>query len=301
MDLGGAMHILFACIEFESLTGMPMYIYELSRRYIQLGHTVTILANNVGGEITARAITNGVNVYAFRDISDGLFPEPDILHLNEYEPSYTAILRWPHTPAVATVHSQYPCEQPLNHSNIKRYICIRPEIIDHIKRLDRIPVGKIRFIPNGIDFIRFNSNVMLLKYPEVDSKKLVIFIGTIDELRKQSILHLMANAITQDFRVIFIGKKHATYLDGELHKNIAWVDDTWNVEDYIMFADETAGILLGRTTIESWACGIPSWIYDIDLEGNIKSVKLYPPPKDINKYNIVNVADRIIELYGEVM
>ena len=290
------MHILFACIEFQSLTGMPMYLYELSRRYVQLGHNVTIVAKAAGGEIAKRAIENGVSVFT-DDISDDFMPTPDILHLNEYEPSYNAILRWPDVPAVATVHSQYPCEQPFNHPNIKRYICIRPEIIDKIKRGDGIPASKIRFIPNGIDFDRFNTLNTELKQP----KKLVVFAGTIDPLRKKSIVHLVDKSINEDFNLLLIGKKHDTYLDHGLPSNVEWMDSVWDIESYIKQADETAGILLGRTTLESWRCGIPCWIYDVDLQGCIKSVKLHQPPKDIDKYNINNVADRILALYKEVL
>lgn len=291
------MNVLFACVEFKSITGMPMYIYELSRRYIQLGHNVTIVANEAGGEITKRASDSGVSVYTFDDRIVDVIPTPDILHLNEYEPAQRAILLWPDVPAVATVHSQYPCEQPFKHPNIRRYICIRPEIIDKIKREDGISASKIRFIPNGIDFDRFNTLNTELKQP----KKLVIFAGTIDPLRKQSIVHLVDKSIKEDFNVLLIGKKHDTYLDHGLPPNVEWVDSTWDIEGYIKQANETAGILLGRTSVESWACGIPSWIYDIDLAGNIKSVKLHQPPKDIYKYNITYVADRVLSLYEEVM
>mgnify|MGYP001603856062 CR=1 FL=1 len=288
------MNILFACIEFKSYTGMPMYIYELSRRYVQLGHKVSIVALEVGDEITDRARANGVDVYSFKEMPQ---IKPDVLHLNEYEPSYLSVVAWPRVPAVATVHSQYPCEQPFNHPNIKRYICIRPEIIDKIKRGDGIPASKIRFIPNGIDFDRFNTLNTELKQP----KKLVVFAGTIDPLRKKSIVHLVDKSINEDFNLLLIGKKHDTYLDHGLPSNVEWMDSVWDIESYIKQADETAGILLGRTTLESWRCGIPCWIYDVDLQGCIKSVKLHQPPKDIDKYNINNVADRILALYKEVL
>ena len=288
------MHILFACIEFKSYTGMPMYIYELSRRYTQLDHKVSIVALEVGDEITDRARANGVDVYSFKEMPQ---LKPDVLHLNEYEPSYLSVVAWPRVPAVATVHSQYPCEQPLNHKNIRRYICIRPEIIDKIKREDKISPSKIRFIPNGVDFDRFNPLNSELK----QSRNLVMFVGTIDPLRKQSILHLIDKSVAEDFNILLIGRKHDTYLDNDIPANVIWMDSVWDIESYIKQANETAGILLGRTTVESWACGIPSYVYDIDLDGQIKSVKLHQPPKDIDKYNIVNVADRIIELYKEVM
>ena len=46
---------------------------------------------------------------------------------------------------------------------------------------------------------------------------------------------------------------------------------TPEIEKFVKECDETAGILLGRTTIEGWMCGKPSWIYKVDSGGFILS------------------------------
>jgi hypothetical protein len=65
--------------------------------------------------------------------------------------------------------------------------------------------------------------------------------------------------------------------------------------------DETAGILLGRTTIEGWLCGKGGWIYDIDKSGNILGKTFNPVPEDVNKFRSDNITKQIIEEYKEVI
>jgi len=283
------LNILFSLINYSYLTGAELYVYELSREFIYRGHEVTIISPRVGGEIAERTRKYGVNIHDFNNMPSDL--NPDILHVMEYMPAEWAIHFWPETPAVATVHSEYPCERPYIHKNIKRYICIRPTVVDKIKKVDKIPPSRIRQVCNGIDFRRFH------KVDNESDKRLIVFPGTIDYLRREAHLHLIGWANEEGFDILLIGKKHDTYLPPD----VRWIDSVWDIERYIQEATETAGILLGRTTIEGWACGKPGWIYDIDLAGRIKSLKLHDPPKDIEKYNITNVATQILEIYNAVI
>jgi hypothetical protein len=75
----------------------------------------------------------------------------------------------------------------------------------------------------------------------------------------------------------------------------------WNVEKLINECSETAGIQLGRTTIESWLCGKPSWIYKVNSLGNIQSKEKFEPPVDLEKYYSNNVAKAIKEKYFEIL
>ena len=70
---------------------------------------------------------------------------------------------------------------------------------------------------------------------------------------------------------------------------------------FIHECGETAGILLGRTTIESWMCGKPSWIYNVDNLGNIVDKKLYEVPNDMEKFNSKYVSEKIKEEYLKVI
>jgi hypothetical protein len=76
---------------------------------------------------------------------------------------------------------------------------------------------------------------------------------------------------------------------------------TYNIEKYIHECDETAGILLGRTTIEGWMCGKKGWIYNVDATGNILSKTLHEVPSDIEKFDSKNVASQIINKYIDIL
>jgi hypothetical protein len=100
-----------------------------------------------------------------------------------------------------------------------------------------------------------------------------------------------------------VGKKNDTYLDDMIRNqdHVKYFEPTPNVEKYIQQCDITAGILLGRTTIEGWMCGKSGWIYDVDNTGNILSKELHEVPSDIDKFNSTNVAKETIKQYESIL
>jgi len=295
------MNILIGNHVLRYLTGAEMYAYTLGKYLVKMGHNVVISAEEVGGILKQKAEEVGIKVY---DLKNPIMNfKPDIIHACEYGPSTILFSRFSNKiPAVATVHSEYMCEAPLRSNRIYKYICIRESIIEKIVSVDKISRDKCIHIPNGFDTDRFNTNFT----PPNNEKKVVLFIGTIDKLRKESILHLIDMCEQTHMVAKFIGLRRSStpYLDGnpnwiEVDPNIGGI---WNIEDYVKKCDMTAGILLGRTTIEGWLCGKPGIIYDLDADGNIKSVKCYPPPPDVvEKYGIEGIAKKIIAVYEEVM
>jgi hypothetical protein len=99
-----------------------------------------------------------------------------------------------------------------------------------------------------------------------------------------------------------IGEDKSNYLPALLsYPHVKHVPPTWNVEPYVQKCSETAGIQLGRTTIEGWMCGKPSWIYKVDSGGFILSKEKFNPPSDIEKYHSKNVAKQIKEEYKKIL
>jgi glycosyltransferase involved in cell wall biosynthesis/regulator of replication initiation timing len=240
-----------------------------------------------------KTINAGVEVYSFQNCPYDW--NPDILHVNEYMPSIFALALFPNCPVVTSVHSQLDVEKPFINNRVYKYICIRPQIQEMLLENNIVHKDDTTLIYNGIDFDRFGK-----RKAKKNISRNVLFVGTIDPLRKKAIEDLIADAKEKDYRVTIVGKKHDIYLDNP-PSHVSVLEPTWNVQKYLEDATETAGILLGRTTIEGWVAGLPGWIYDIDLEGNILKKTLFPPPKDIQKFNINNVADSIINLYEQAI
>jgi hypothetical protein len=86
-----------------------------------------------------------------------------------------------------------------------------------------------------------------------------------------------------------------------LEDHVKHFPSTWKVEDFILKSYETAGIQLGRTTIESWMCGKSSWIYKVDKGGFILSKEKHEPPTDIEKYYTMSVAQQIKDEYLKIL
>ena len=291
------MKILLPVISYHYLTGAELYVYELARELIRRGHDVTVAATRVGGALEGPSKAAGIRAYQFGDTKIAR-ENYGIIHSSEPTPTRWALTAHPYDPIICSVHSQYPCEQPIVDLRILHYVCIRPEVQQKIINADRVPIAKTSVIYNPIDFTRFRPNPAQSRN---GSKKRVLFCGTMDVLRRQAIHELIRRAGSGQFELWLLGLKADNY-DGYLERlpaGVRWFNQDWNTEQYIHQCDETAGILLGRTTIEGWACGKPGWIYDIDLQGNIRSRELHQPPEDISRFDSVNVVNQIEELYKQ--
>ena len=129
----------------------------------------------------------------------------------------------------------------------------REEIKDYIVNSHKIPKEKVCVIHNPIDNEKFKPSKQLHKR----EKKRILFVGTIDYLRKATIQDLINVTRENNQELWIVGKKNDVYLD-DMIKNethVVYYEPTTNIEKFIHQCDETAGILLGRTTIEGWLCG----------------------------------------------
>jgi glycosyltransferase involved in cell wall biosynthesis len=290
------MRILLPVISFSYLTGAELYYFELARELVRRGHDVTIATTRVGGAMEGPARAAGIRAYLLGDarVCGGTF---DIIHASEPDPTGWALRTHPDTPIICTIHSQYPCEQPIINPRIKHYVCIRPEVQQKLIEVDHITLAQTSVVYNPVDFSRFKRE------PEAPRKgKRILFVGTMDLLRKATIMDLIRRTGNENFDLRLVGLRAdnyeaaGRYID-RLPARVEWFDQCWDIERHIHECDETAGILLGRTTIESWACGKPSWIYAVGLNGEIKYCNLHAPPADMSPFDSVRVVDSFLELY----
>jgi glycosyltransferase involved in cell wall biosynthesis len=320
-DVNKRLKVLLSCISFRNFTGSELYVFELAKSLIKLNCSVTVLSQ-IGGPVTDMAKKLGIKCVSFENapgfkLGDGQWgtntPEGfkpstpnalyrvsevdyDIVHF-QHKPVAERILNmYPELPKIYSIHSEViSLEDPVKDDTIKKYIAIRPEIKEHMINNFEIPEELIEVIYNPVDNEKFKSF-------NTTEKDYVLFVGTTDYLRKETILDLMEYTREIGKELWLVGDNNGNYLENVLvEQHVKYFPATWNIEKFILDAYETAGIQLGRTTIESWMCGKSSWIYKVDSGGFILSKEKHEPPTDIEKYYSMNVAQQIKEQYLKIL
>jgi hypothetical protein len=320
-DPNKKLKVLLSCISFRNFTGSELYVFELSKSLIKLNCSVTVLSQ-IGGPVTDMAKKLGIKCVSFENapgfkLGDGQWgmntPEGfkpstpnalyrisdvdyDIIHF-QHKPVAERILNmYPELPKISAIHSEViSLEDPVVDPTIKKYIAIRPEIKEHMVNNFDIPEEMIEVIYNPVDNEKFQSK-------KVSEENYVLFVGTIDYLRKETILDLIEYTRELGKELWLVGENNGNYLENVLLENhVKHFPSTWKIEDFILKSYETAGIQLGRTTIESWMCGKSSWIYKVDKGGFILSKEKFDPPSDIEKYHTLKVAQQIKDEYLKLL
>jgi glycosyltransferase involved in cell wall biosynthesis len=322
---GQKLKVLIGCLNFTNYTGSELYVFELAKRLVKEGCEVSI-CSNVGNPLASAVKALGIKTYTLQEppgfkLGDGKWKlktaegdidsvpntlykvnnlEFDVIHLN-HKPVTEHLMRlYPTTPIICSIHSEViALEEPVISPQIKKYIAIRPEIKDFLIDRFEIKAEDIDVIYNPIDGERFK----VANTTNNSGKKRVLFVGTIDYLRKETIQDLINETKVENKDLWIVGKKNDTYLDDMIknEEHVKYFPPTANTEKYIHQCDETAGILLGRTTIEGWLCGKKGWIYDVDNTGVIKSKELHEVPSDVAKFNSQTIAKQIIEEYESIL
>jgi glycosyltransferase involved in cell wall biosynthesis len=321
LTLESPIKVLLSSLFFKTFTGSEMYVYELARGLKKLNCDVTVLSD-IDGPLSKLANQQGIKTLPFSNppgykLGDGkwgmntqqgfVLSQPnmmykmsdanfDIMHVQHNPISQRVCDMYPNTPKISTIHSEViELENPFIHNSIKKYICIRPEIQKHVVENFNIDESSTDVIYNPIDTNRFN-NVNTKTYPYV------LFVGTIDYLREKTIRDLVEYSKSIGKELWLVGENKSNYLPELLNNShVKHFQATNKVEEYVKNCTETAGILLGRTTIEGWLCGKPGWIYNVDNTGNIIDKKKYEVPSDVNKFNSDEVAKKIKEEYIKIL
>lgn len=320
-DKNKKLKILISCLFFKTFTGSELYVYELAKGLKSLGHSVTVLSQ-IGGPLTDMAKKLGIRCVTFEQApgfklgdgkwkfnsSEGFKPsienilyrisevDFDIIHMQHKPVAERMIQFYPEIDKVYSIHSEViELEDPIKHKSIKKYIAIRPEIKDYIVTKFEIPEEEIEIIYNPVDNEKF-------KPIQSQVEDAVLFVGTIDYLRRETIMDLIDYTKDNNKELWLMGEDKQNYLPNILtQEHVKHFDANWNVEKLINQCTETAGIQLGRTTIESWLCGKPSWIYKVNSLGSIESKEKVEVPTDLEKYYTTNVVNQIKKEYNKVL
>lgn len=315
------IRVLLSCLFFRTFTGSELYVYELAQKLHKMGCDVTVMSQ-IGGVLTDMAKRQGIKVISFEQapgfkMGDGKWgfttdkgfqpSQPnmmyriseapfDIIHMQHKPVAERMISFYPEIEKVYSIHSEViELENPIKHESIKKYIAIRPEIKDYMVDKFEISENEIEIIYNPIDEQKFVSK-------NQKDENFVLFVGTIDYLRRETIMDLIDYTKEIGKELWIVGEDKSNYLPQILlNSHVKHIPPTWNVESYIHRCSETAGIQLGRTTIEGWMCGKPGWIYKVDSGGFILSKELYQVPEDVEKYHSSKVAEKIKDLYRKIL
>lgn len=318
-DPSRKIKVLISSLFFKTLTGSELYVYELAKNLMKLNCEVSILSD-LGGPLTDMGKRLGLKLYSFSEppgykLGDGKwglntpngfdpskpntlyqvsFPDFDIIHIQHKPVAEKIVQLYPQIPKVYSIHSEViDLENPIHHESIKKYVAIRPEIKNYIVNNFSINESDVEIIYNPVDNEKFRKT-------KTQESNALLFVGTLDYLRNKTLVDLIQYTKDKGMEMWIVGEDKYNFLNSEPYKqnsHIKYYKPTWNVENYIHKCKETAGIQLGRTTIEGWLCGKPSWIYNVDSEGNIVSKTLHEVPSDVEKYFASNVAQQIKEQY----
>lgn len=281
--------LLIGCLDFSQLTGMPMYIYNLSKELIKnYNYHITIVAKEVGGDIRGMANAKGIECYRFQDLPDR---EYDIMFLHEYV-SRWLLNRFPTIPAWNYCHSMLDLDRPIDKtSQIRGHLAPRDQVADYWKK--RLGI-KFQIIPIPIDREKFYP--IKMPKPIKGNTYNILAVCTLDPLRKPMLLNLIKRAKKdKNVKVVIVGKDHGALENVKLPKNVLILPPDPNIQKYIIGCDEMAGIYVGTVTLEAWAMGKKCSVYD--EHGNFK---LMEKPKDFEQtYDSKIIARQYHKLFNE--
>jgi glycosyltransferase involved in cell wall biosynthesis len=282
------MKILLGCLNANGLGGSELYHYELARELDAAGHDVTLF--------TLRQIdwTDQVRLKLqhVRQLDTTNFDSNenyDIIVASQPQVNLFMLNTFTDTPIISIIHSEVRSEDPVLDSRISHYIAIRKSIADMLINEYNIPANKVSLIYNPIDQTRFNSDnaIKLSRYSG-------IFVGEVlDPIRFQTVSHLVKECIQTDTDLYIMSDSRYDFK----HPNIKYVDKRWDTETVVKQMHFTAGILLGRTTLEGWCCDVPGYMYIIDINGNIQSIETESPDYIKELCNSSYVAEQHVQLY----
>jgi glycosyltransferase involved in cell wall biosynthesis len=279
------LNILIGGDDFSRRTGMPMYLLNLSMGLIRRGHKITIVAPQIGLDKSGE-----IRQVFWKDIDQLLGEQFDVLVLNE-PLSKILIEKFPKVPAYNIIHSARPEDDPImGYPQVRKYIPSKKTDLEYI-RAKGVPENKIEYIPIPIDFGKFKPREDAIEWD-------IVAPCTFDFLRQPMLKDLIDQA-KKGKKVLIIGENCGCLGHLGQYASIKTLkiipEAVENIEDYMAKAEAVAGILLGTVTIEAWAMGRKTIVYD--LAGRWEE---YPKPSDYQKHDLGQVAVRFEKMFTRI-
>lgn len=286
------MKILLGCLNANGLGGSELYHYELTRELDAAGHNVTLFTlREIDWMDEVRLKLQHVRQLDLTNFDRT--EKYDIIVASQPQVNLFMLDTFKDTPIVSIIHSEIRSEDPILDPRISHYIAIRQPIADMLINEYNIPADKVTLIYNPIDQTRFNSDdaVKLERYSG-------IFVGEVlDPIRFKSVQHIVNQCIENDWDLYLMSDSKYNFN----HPNIKYVNKRWDTENIVQMMNFTAGILLGRTTLEGWCCNVPGFMYLIDINGNILNIETTPPANIKDLCDSKFVAQQHVKLYQNIL
>jgi hypothetical protein len=284
------MKILLGCLNANGLGGSELYHYELARELYSAGNDVTLFTlRQIDWMDQVRLKLQHVRQLDTTNLD--ITEKYDIIVASQPQVNLFMLEHFKDTPIVSIIHSEIRSEDPVLDPRIAHYIAIRKPIADMLINEYKIPKNKVSLIYNPIDQTRFNGNEVnkLERYSG-------IFVGEVlDPIRFNSVQHLVNQCIENDWDLYLMSDSRYNFN----HPNIKYVDKRWDTENLVQTMHFTAGILLGRTTLEGWCCDVPGYMYIIDINGDIQSIETAVPDYIKKLCDSQYVAKQHTQLYKQ--
>jgi len=318
------LRILLGVLNFQGLTGSEVSTLELAKGLSSIGCDVSIISTSVSKKFESICKRYNIKTYTTSNppgymVGDGIkiLNTPNGQIKTERGKYYRVgnvqydIIQTNHTPITKLLLNLYPnndfitvvrsevidLENPIVDDRVKKYISIRPSIKQYIVEEFGVNDENIEVIYNPFDTTRFTK-----KESPNNEKEVILFVGTMDYLRKQPIEDLIEKVNSENKILWLVGKDtmgYATQYSNE-YESVKYFGESDKVEEFYHKCDVTAGILLGRTTIEGYLCGKPGWIYYVNKEGIIIDKEYTEVPENLEIFEKEYSINKFKEVYLDV-
>ncbi len=146
------MNILITNIWLLNFGGTEVYVRDLAKALLSLGHQIEIYSPHLG--IVSRELTeSGIHV---TDSVDQLLLIPEIIHGHHTKPTLDVINKFPSVPVIYFLHDRlHPEDTPPVHQNIIQYVAVDYNCLDRLIHDAQIPPDQCTVIYNWVDTSRF--------------------------------------------------------------------------------------------------------------------------------------------------
>ena len=195
----------------------------------------------------------------------------DIAVINDYYPE--CLGKFTAKKIFNLCHSMNPPDKPIEDDRITGYIAPREQVAEVWDK-------EFKILPIPIDFKRW-------QIPKIKHDKYTIIAPcTIDTLR-ESMLDDLCDRANKDCEVWIVGRNHGMEL--RLNEYVKVFHEREDIENLMCRCDELAGIYIGTVTLEAWAMGLKTSVYD-----EYGTWKYVEKPNDFDKHNYIKVAKKLL-------